>query len=410
MSDCSYSESESIDDQLDHDDNLELEGKTLLHYNILTELGRGAYSIVWLGFNIENNKFYAIKVQNPNEYKAGLSENKFMKTLPDNGLFNNVYEDFAKIENDKKFLCTSYPLHSGNLDGFIRKGQFKNGFPYHKSLKIIHQLLKSLDYLHTKLKVMHADVKTDNILLKGTNNKIQAFINMYKESNILEEYKNAKVIYCQKNNKNINELKSNIKTKLRERVHNNIYIDIKNKISKINLDKYDCSPEIFDNCEICLSDFGSFTYEGEYYEESYGTRYYRSPENILVGKSSYENDIWAVGCILYELLTGEILFNPSKDKKYDRDFYHLKLINELCGDFSINFLKKTNDYKKYFNGIDLKLNKYHAFKENVENELNDKISDKDKSVLLDLFYRLLRINPSERIKLNQAINIIESLI
>lgn len=410
MSDSNYSESESVDDEIDHDDNLELEGKTLLHYNILTELGRGAYSIVWLGFNIENNKFYAIKVQNPNEYKLGISENKFMKTLPNNGLFNNVYEDFIKIENDKKFLCTSYPLHSGNLDGFIRKGEFKEGFSYIKCLKMIHQLLKSLHYLHNKLKVMHADIKTDNILLKGNNNKIQGYINMYKESNIAEEYKNAKIDYCEKNNKKVNELKSSIKTKLREKVHNNIYNNIKNKIHNMNLNKYECPQEVFDKCDICLSDFGSFTYEGEYYDESYGTRYYRSPENILVGKSSYENDIWAIGCIFYELLTGQILFNPCKDKNYNRDFYHLKLINELCGDFPINFLKKTKDYKQYFVENNLKFESNLNFKEKVYTEVHKKIPEYNLDIIMNLFIGFLRINPSDRIKLEDAISKIESLL
>jgi serine/threonine protein kinase len=259
------------------------------------------------------------------------------------------------------------------------------------------------------MKVMHADIKTDNILLKGNNNKIQHIINMYKESNILEEYKNAKLNYCKLNNKSLDNLKSSTKSKLREVVHNKIYNDIKNKIDNMHLNKYECSPEVFDKCEICLSDFGTFTYEGEYYEESYGTRYYRSPENILVGKSSYENDIWAIGCILYELLTGQLLFNPDKDKDYDRDFHHIKLINELCGDFPLQFLKKTKDYKKYFDNSNLKFNKNLNFKEKVLNTLNEKIPDHHIEIINKLFFSLLKINPSERIQSHEAISMIQTI-
>ena len=43
----------SSDEQVN---NLDLKGKILKNYNIISELGRGAYSIVWLGFNINDNK------------------------------------------------------------------------------------------------------------------------------------------------------------------------------------------------------------------------------------------------------------------------------------------------------------------------------------------------------------------
>ena len=84
MSDCDtqsensseYQESLSEDDVQDHEENLDLEGKILAKYNILHKLGVGMYSIVWLGYNIENQKFYAIKVQHPSSYKEGVSENK----------------------------------------------------------------------------------------------------------------------------------------------------------------------------------------------------------------------------------------------------------------------------------------------------------------------------------------------
>jgi serine/threonine protein kinase len=79
-SQTSESISESSDENDSQDENLELNHKILSHYNIIYELGRGAYSIVWLAYCIENSKYYAIKVQHPNEYKQGLDENEFVKT------------------------------------------------------------------------------------------------------------------------------------------------------------------------------------------------------------------------------------------------------------------------------------------------------------------------------------------
>ncbi len=132
-----YQESLSDDDVQDHTENLDLEGKILSKYNILHKLGMGMYSIVWLGYNIENQKFYAIKVQHPDEYKEGINENNFMLRLPRDYNFNNLNESFVEISDNKKYLCSVYNLHSCNLDCLIRKGCYSNGIPFNKSITII---------------------------------------------------------------------------------------------------------------------------------------------------------------------------------------------------------------------------------------------------------------------------------
>ena len=56
------------------------------------------------------------------------------------------------------------------------------------------------------------------------------------------------------------------------------------------------------------------------------TRYYRAPEIMLTWQNyTYAVDVWSVGCILAELLSGQILF-PGKD--YVHQF---TLIVELLG-------------------------------------------------------------------------------
>jgi len=367
------------DDNYDtHDDNLQLAGRIINKYNIISELGRGSYSIVWLGYNIEDNNYYAIKVQNPNEYLSGIQENKFMKKLPIKiDTFNHLKEDFVINENDNKFLCSVYNLHCGNLDGFIRKGDFNSGFPLDITINIIKQLLKSINYLHTNLKVYHSDIKTDNILLQGINKKDEYIIKKYNKY-----YKN----------------KEN-------------HTEIVNKINVEDKIKYTFDEKYLSSCKISLADFGSFVKKGEYYDESYGTRYYRSPENILVGKINYANDIWSIGCTFYELLTGEILFDPDKDKIYDRDFYHLKLINELCGSFPLSFLKTTQNWKKYFNNNgELKFNKNLNFNNKLD-ELKNKYNTDEYNLnkinkIIILLKKMLEIDPSKRINSESCLKFI----
>ena len=53
---------------------------------------------------------------------------------------------------------------------------------------------------------------------------------------------------------------------------------------------------------------------GEAYTDYVATRWYRAPE-LLVGDTSYGRavDIWAIGCLFSEMLTGEPLFPGESD-------------------------------------------------------------------------------------------------
>jgi serine/threonine protein kinase len=304
--------------------------------------------------------------------------------------------------NNNKYLCSVYNLHSCNIDCLLRKGQYKDGIPYNKSILIIKELINSLYYLHTKLKVFHADLKTDNILVRGVTKLNEYAINLYNEENFNKKYTSKKLEYCEKYNKKIDKLKSSDKNKIREKVHSEIYKNVVEKYNNVDIDKYDLN---HDNLSISLADFGSFVEEGEFYNMSFGTRYYRSPENILVGKSSYPNDIWALGCTIYEILTGEILFDPIKDKNYNRDFYHLKLINELCGEFSKDFLKKTKEYKKYFDkNYKLKLNKDLKFKNMIEAKLYNKVPNN----MIEFIKKMLIIDPLKRSTIEECYKFINN--
>jgi serine/threonine-protein kinase SRPK3 len=61
------------------------------------------------------------------------------------------------------------------------------------------------------------------------------------------------------------------------------------------------------------------------------TRYYRAPEIILGNKFNEKIDLWSLGCTIYELVTGKILFYTCKDSlidKYDVDLINIKIMFE----------------------------------------------------------------------------------
>ena len=66
------------------------------------------------------------------------------------------------------------------------------------------------------------------------------------------------------------------------------------------------------------------------------TRQYRSLEVILGSGYDTSADIWSTACIIFELLTGECLFDPHSSSYYSKNEDHISLFIELI--FKIKFL------------------------------------------------------------------------
>jgi len=83
---------------------------------------------------------------------------------------------------------------------------------------------------------------------------------------------------------------------------------------------------------IKLCDFGFarlMAAQGEIYTDYVATRWYRAPE-LLVGDPAYgkEVDIWAIGCLYAEMLTGDPLFPGDSD--IDQIYHITKCFGSLC--------------------------------------------------------------------------------
>ncbi|KAL0484138.1 serine/threonine-protein kinase [Acrasis kona] len=74
------------------------------------------------------------------------------------------------------------------------------------------------------------------------------------------------------------------------------------------------------------------------------SRFYRAPEIVLGMKYDYGIDIWSIGCSLFELFTGEILF-ASRD---NNDL--LYKVQQVKGSFNQKMLKKCTFREKHFDG------------------------------------------------------------
>lgn len=327
---CSSTLSMDIFDQ-------DLNNTTIRNYDCISEIGRGTFSIVWLVYDKIGKKPYAMKIHDSDEFLNTMDEIKFIKTLPLNSGFNNLIDYFIETSVadliDKPLLCSIWELHACDLDYYIRQ-VIKGGLEVRLSMKIIKQVLKALEILHIDLNTYHGDIKPDNILIKGISLKNKNHINNYLHNT----------------------------TSFETNISDEIIID--------------------GELTVCLSDFGSFCKSDEEHDSSFGTVYYQAPEIILKGKCSYPVDIWAIGCTLYEMITGTILFDT------DNPSAHLSRIQDRCGKFDIQNVMDYKLYKKYFNN-----NKLINYTGNTCELLEGQ-----------LFKKMLSINPETRINVKDLIN------
>ena len=77
------------------------------------------------------------------------------------------------------------------------------------------------------------------------------------------------------------------------------------------------------------------------------TRYYRAPEIVLDLTYGYSCDIWSLGCVIFELLTGFPLFEPNEEP-LNKDIHHVYLFEKLLGPIPFTMKKKSKRSKFLF--------------------------------------------------------------
>jgi len=160
---------------------------------------------------------------------------------------------------------------------------------------------------------------------------------------------------------------------------------------------------------IAIADLGSGCDASNKEIFQFGTREYRSPEAILEIKFDKMTDIWSVGCIVYELITGEYLFDPHKyyddeentcgrhltaesyeDRDYCLDHLQLHTMIAILGEIPRRVSKNSEIFKDHFNRDgtikDKKLDRTTIKRKLMEeHEINDSLATEIEDFLLKIF-------------------------
>ena len=151
--------------------------------------------------------------------------------------------------------------------------------------------------------------------------------------------------------------------------------------------------------EIKVIDFGSSCLENEKVYTYIQSRFYRSPEVILGMTYGMPIDMWSLGCILAELLTGYPIFPGENEQE------QLACIMEIFGPPEKHLIEKSTRKKIFFDSLGkprLTVSPKGKRRRPSSKSLQAALKCEDES-FLDFITRCLRWDPDRRLKPDEAI-------
>jgi serine/threonine-protein kinase SRPK3 len=356
-------------------------------YRIIKKLGWGHFSTVWFAKDEKLNKFVALKiVKSASHYtETAMDEIKLLENVmnadPDdpNRKFIVEFSGWFKHKGPNGIhVCMAFEVLGSNLLTLIRQYRHR-GIPLSIVKRIVKQILLGLEYLHDKCHIIHTDLKPENVLIINRYNEKGENIDRHNESIDSHKQKMLKSENSLVNVENSVSTPSISKLNLQEtksrersshllnnsnnRIHDrnrksferssssksstSSFHSSKHKSSKYSSSHHSSSSHLShiskekikgylkrdEKILIKLADLGNACWTDHHFTNDIQTRQYRSPEAILGGKYDTSADIWSVGCIMFELLTGDYLFDPHNSSHFSKDDDHIAQVIELLGGF-----------------------------------------------------------------------------
>lgn len=147
-----------------------------------------------------------------------------------------------------------------------------------------------------------------------------------------------------------------------------------------------------------VADLGNACWVDKHFSDDIQTRQYRSPETIIGGGYDTSADIWSLACMIFELVTGDYLFDPKASEEYPRDEDHLALFIELQGPMPPPVVARGRRSPTYFNRAGhlrhIKSLRFWGIEDVLQQKYHMNVLEaKNLSSFLN---GMLRLNPEER--------------
>jgi len=342
-------------------------------YLIIKYIARGTFSRVFLVYNLIHDKFYALKMLFEEYREEGLQETKIYRHFsnrPDSKVVE--YIDTFEYQNN---ICLLTEFMGIDLLDALNIYNDINEIPRTLIIKCIIDTLTGLNELHT-CNIVHADLKLENIMLTHWTRETEKYIEWFKSINIQgyreKYYEKLKVDFNkiqEGNGVNRKKIKNALQNKFNNFISGVFKKHIDNKKiemaeKEMELQKSrDLNEKMIDikNTNAKIIDLGN----SELLEDKYGKGYihirnYRAPENFKLKIFNQKSDIWTLGCLILEMLSGTHFYDLEGENLAE----DLKFIEKSIYDFDTTFsnhlesvvFKNNDEYTLFYTLVKNMLN------------------------------------------------------